>query len=290
MNARRKLFFFGKGGGAAPVETRFTMLIDTEADGVSGANQFTLVGAEGTYNLTARNVATEVEQVFENQTGEQTFTFSEGAGQYLIFIEPTGATPFHRIVYSTAEIRKIIDIQRWGNVVWSNFANMFNSVGHTLKISATDAPDLTTADISFSGAFRSIIFPDAHSSDFSHWDFSNVRVFLDTFRASTFASECLIELKVDNSFLDRTFRQSTFQNNADYTNSLIFMMKKCVENDGPVDAAILQLSVSVAEFDNSLPTGLPAPLDTAGALRNHVTNTVDNGGYGWTMSGDTRIN
>ncbi|MCS7003997.1 MAG: BspA family leucine-rich repeat surface protein [Cytophagales bacterium] len=88
---------------------------------------------------------------------------------------------FHSsIVLQNPDASKLIDVTQWGNVLWSSMANAFAGCIN-LKISATDAPNLTNV------SSMSYMFAGATSLNqpINHWNVSNVADMSGTFAYAT---------------------------------------------------------------------------------------------------------
>lgn len=148
----------------------FIIKVRTANPGTSNINQFQLNGAEGEYNVIATNTATNNTESFYNLVDEQTLTFSEGAGDYLIRIFPTGSTKFHRIQFNNSGDRsKLIDIANWGDIEWTSFSNAFFGCD-SMIVSAVDTPNLAMVN-NLSSMFRAAL---SFNQAINHWDLTSI--------------------------------------------------------------------------------------------------------------------
>lgn len=147
----------------------------TDNPGSSLSNQIT-IPAEGEYTVYFEN--TGQPGVFGflpasgTFTGQQTITFP-AAGTYRIAIRPTGATPFHRVNFTTdGDPQKLLSIGQWGTTVWSTFDHAYDQCSNLTAISATDVPVLTNVT-SMSYAFSKCSSLSSAPS-MNNWDVSAV--------------------------------------------------------------------------------------------------------------------
>jgi len=175
-------FQYGKisGGSAADL---FIIEVDTTKAG-SNSDQFQFTGAEGDYNVVAKQSGVIV-QTFNNLSDEETITFSDGSGIYVLEVEAKEIDGFNRIRFANSgDNSKITDIKQWGSIVWSSFESSFWGCQNML-ITSTDVPNLTNVgslDKMFANA--SLINPDT-----SNWNLINATnmrlMFLGTSNANT---------------------------------------------------------------------------------------------------------
>jgi surface protein len=166
---------------AAVVSPEFIIEVNTANTGVSNNNQFQFTGALGNYDVVAKQGGVIV-QTFNNLNSEETITFSDGSGIYILEITPNGAVPITRLNFSNhGDKLKIIDIKQWGTMIWSTVARSFFGCSN-LFITATDYPDLSNCDS------LQQMFHDAKNAnpDTTNWDVSNITNMTNTFNASAF--------------------------------------------------------------------------------------------------------
>ena len=134
----------------------------TDNPGTSNDNQIRIPTTETGYDYSV-NWGDDTSDT--NVTGNITHTYAT-AGTYTVAI--TGDFP--RIYFNNAGDReKIININQWGDQVWTSMANAFDGCSN-LTIPATDAPDLTgVTDMSVMFAGASVF-----NGDISSWDVSGV--------------------------------------------------------------------------------------------------------------------
>jgi len=151
---------------------------DTTQPGVSASNQIRIPHTTGTYNYhlywentasSTMNGTTTISGL--NAASSPTITFPE-PGIYRVEIIGT----FPQIYFiNTGDRQKILQVNQWGNNVWTNMQNAFYGCIN-LRIPATDAPDLSNVTT----MFRMLFFTseDAELAQFNdpinHWDVSNV--------------------------------------------------------------------------------------------------------------------
>lgn len=144
----------------------FITVWKTDNEGTSEDNQITIPGTGTNYLIEWEEVGNEADNNgSETGTDEHTVTFPS-AGTYRVKI----SGDFTRIEFLYNEDNtKIIDIEQWGYIIWSSFANAFYFCTN-LNQTATDAPDLSNV------TDMSDMFLEAHSFNgyVSNWDVSNI--------------------------------------------------------------------------------------------------------------------
>ncbi|MEM9451664.1 MAG: hypothetical protein AAGA75_24465 [Cyanobacteria bacterium P01_E01_bin.6] len=107
-----------------PFAGMFTMIVQSDNPGTSGASQFTIPtnGSGYDYVTKAQKVGGGTIDETGGNTGDVTLTFTDGAGQYKVGI----SGDFPLIIFSnTGDNQKLISIESWGDIVWGN--NQSNS-------------------------------------------------------------------------------------------------------------------------------------------------------------------
>jgi len=154
------------------LSTSFIIEVKTDNTGTSNNNQFQFTGAEGNYDVVAKQSGVIVD-TFNDLSGEETITFSDGAGTYILEITPKEVSPFNRIQFSrSGDKEKLMDIKQWGNIVWSSMEEAFSGCSNLVADSYTDAPDLSSVT-SIRRMFRQSDF----NGKVSNWNVSNVQNF-----------------------------------------------------------------------------------------------------------------
>jgi surface protein len=135
----------------------FIIEVKTDNSGTSNDNQFQFTGAEGNYNVVAKQSNVIVE-TFDNLSGEETLTFANGAGTYILEVTPKEANPFNRIRFNdNGDKSKAKDIKQFGSVLWSSFDNAFAGCENLIG-THTDVPDLSNATSLTSMFFDAVIY------------------------------------------------------------------------------------------------------------------------------------
>ena len=146
----------------------FIIEVNTANTGVSNNNQFQFTGAEGDYDVVAKQNNTVV-AIFNDLSNQQTITLPS-SGVYVLEVSAKVVNGFSRIRFAgSGDILKMLDIKQWGDVAWSSFNSAFWGCQNML-VTATDAPNLsnvTDMDNMFRNA--TIAIPDV-----SNWDVSSV--------------------------------------------------------------------------------------------------------------------
>jgi len=146
---------------ATPVLDYFEMIVQTDNDGTSEDNQFTIPTTGTGYNY---NIETS-EQTLTNQTGSVTLEWTTPGTHY---VRITGDFP--RIHFNnTADKAKLLEVSNWGNIAWASFFNSFSGCSN-FNITAPDVPNLAGV-LSMQQAFAVC---SSLNADISNWDVSNV--------------------------------------------------------------------------------------------------------------------
>ena len=160
----------------------FTIEVKTDNAGTSNDNQFQFTGAQGDYDVVAKQNDIVV-ATFNDLSGEQTITLPS-SGIYVLEVSAKEVNGFNRIAFDNGGDKdNIIDIKQWGEVAWSSFERAFFGCSNML-VTATDIPDLSLVT-SMNRMFRntSIANPDT-----SNWDVSSVTDMSFMFLSATSAN------------------------------------------------------------------------------------------------------
>jgi len=160
----------------------FIIEVKTDNAGTSNNNQFQFTGAEGDYDVVAKQNGVVIE-TFNNLSDEETITLPS-SGVYVLEVIPKEVNGFNRIAFDNkGDNDKILDTKQYGGVVWSSFENAFYGCENMLT-TATDIPDLSSV------TSMRYMFRDATSAnpDTSNWDVSSVTSMRYMFRDATSAN------------------------------------------------------------------------------------------------------
>jgi surface protein len=154
----------------------FIIEVDTSKTGVSNNNQFQFTGAEGDYDVVAKQNDIVV-ATFDNLSGAETIILPS-SGIYVLEVSAKEVNGFNRIQFNNGgDELKITDIKQWGNIVWSSFERTFFGCENML-VTATDAPNLSNAT-SMLLMFHTCWLANPKVSN---WDVSNITNFNNVFR------------------------------------------------------------------------------------------------------------
>jgi surface protein len=171
---------YSKLSGGGVFNKAFTIEVKTDNAGVSNNNQFQFTGAEGDYDVIAKQNGTQV-ATFNDLSNQETITLPS-SGVYDLEVKSKEVNGFNRIRFDNGGDKdKIIDIKQWGEVAWTTFLNSFWGCQNIL-VTATDVPNLSSAT-NMQNMFR-----DATSAkpDTSAWDVSSVtNMYAIFYRASS---------------------------------------------------------------------------------------------------------
>jgi len=185
----------------------FIIEVDTSLSGRSEANQFEFTGAEGDYDVVAKQNNTVV-AIFNDLSNQQTITLPS-SGVYVLEVSAKVVNGFSRIRFAgSGDILKMLDIKQWGDVVWSSFSIAFYGCENML-VTATDVPNLSSVT-----TMRSM-FRNASSAnpDTSNWDVSNVTDMSNMFRRATSANPDTSNWNVSSvTNMDSTFDSASSAN------------------------------------------------------------------------------
>jgi len=197
--------------------TAFIIEVKTDNTGTSNDNQFQFTGAQGDYDVVAKQNGTQV-ATFNDLSGEQTITLPS-SGIYVLEVSAKEVNGFNRIEFNAdGDKNKILDTKNWGNIVWSSFENAFYGCNN-MKVTATDVPNLSSVT-SLGGMFRDCFVANPNTSawntsnvtrmedmfwdasnanpDVSNWDTSNVTEMGDMFRDASNANPNVTNWDVGN--------------------------------------------------------------------------------------------
>ena len=160
----------------------FIIEVDTTKAG-SASNQFQFTGAEGDYDVIAKQNNIVV-ATFDNLSNQETITLPS-SGVYNLEIKSKKVNGFNRINFNNSGDKlKIADIKQWGDVAWSSFSSAFRGCSNMLT-TATDAPNLSNVT-TMSQMFRDATLVNPNTEN---WDVSNViimfRLFFGTIEATS---------------------------------------------------------------------------------------------------------
>jgi len=159
----------------------FIIEVKTDNVGTSNDNQFQFTGAQGDYDVVAKQGGVIVE-TFSDLSDAATITFAS-SGIYDLEVTPKEVSPFNRIEFSNGgDKSKMLDVKQLGNIVWASFNGAYRGCTNLL-FTATDSPNLSVCD-SFRNAFRS----SSANPDTTNWNMSNIEdmfaMFLDNTNAN----------------------------------------------------------------------------------------------------------
>ena len=155
------------GGGSG--YNAFIIEVKTDNAGTSNDNQFQFTGAVGDYDVIAKQNDIVV-ATFNDLSDEETITFANGAGTYVLEVNAKEVNPFNIIRFNDGGDKlKITDVKQWGNIVWSSFNESFRGCINLLT-TATDAPDLTNV----TSIFRMFFGASVSNPFIDNWNVINV--------------------------------------------------------------------------------------------------------------------
>jgi surface protein len=160
----------------------FIIEVKTDNAGTSNNNQFQFTGAQGDYDVVAKQNDIVV-ATFNDLSNQETITLPS-SGVYNLEIKAKEVNGFNRIAFDNGGDKlKITDIKQWGDVVWSSFNDAFFGCSNMLT-TATDVPNLSNVT-DMNDMFRNatIAIPDV-----SNWDVSSVTSMNSMFFGATSAN------------------------------------------------------------------------------------------------------
>ena len=162
----------------------FIIEVDTSKAG-SASNQFQFTGAEGDYDVVAKQNDIVV-ATFNDLSNQETITLPS-SGVYNLELSAKEVNGFNRINFAqTGDRLKITDIKQWGTIVWTSFRTAYWNCNNML-ITATDIPNLSlVTDMFF--AFRDVTIGNPNLRD---WNVSNVTAMDRIFQGSNLSEENL---------------------------------------------------------------------------------------------------
>jgi surface protein len=146
----------------------FIIEVDSNKSGVSNNDQFQFTGAEGNYDVVAKQNNIVV-ATFNDLSGEETITLPS-SGVYVLEVRDKEVNGFNRIAFNFGgDEDKIKDIKQWGTIVWSSFESAFSGCSNML-VTATDVPVLSSVT-NMQSMFWSATSANPNTSN---WDVSSV--------------------------------------------------------------------------------------------------------------------
>jgi len=146
----------------------FIIEVDTAKAGASNSDQFEFTGAEGDYDVVAKQNDIVV-ATFNDLSGQETITLPS-SGVYVLEVNAKAINGFNRIRFNNGGDKlKITDIKQWGTIVWSSFESTFFGCKNML-VTATDVPNLS----SVTRMNNMFLSASSANPDTSNWDVSSV--------------------------------------------------------------------------------------------------------------------
>ena len=141
----------------------FIIEVKTDNAGTSNDNQFQFTGAQGDYDVVAKQNDIIV-QTFNDLSGEETITFANGAGTYILEVNAKATNGFTGMRFDfTGDRLKLLKVKQWG--VFNDTRNfLFNGCERLIEI-ANDVNWLNSKT-SLIGVFRTtdlVILPNTLS-------------------------------------------------------------------------------------------------------------------------------
>ncbi len=187
-------------------EEAFVTTWKTDNPGGSDDNQITIpIANNENYDYTIdwgdgnrdTNITTSITHTYDN------------VGIYRVTI--TGIFP--RIYFDGAsDTQKIIDVNQWGNTVWSAMKFAFKGCKN-LKVTATDAPDLSAVD-RLTGMFLNCA---SMNNTLNHWDVSTIQDFAEMFSGASTFNQDLDSWNTSNANTMRSMFKGASSFNGDIT-------------------------------------------------------------------------
>ena len=186
------------------------------------------------------------------------------AGEYEVRISGT----FPRIYINNAGDKdKLIDINQWGNQVWTSMASAFRGATNLLGAEAGDSPDLTGVtdmDFMFAGA-------TSYSATIASWDVSNVTSMRGVFQATSI-SQSLSGWNTSNvTTMSEMFQGSLFDHIIDVWN-----VSSVTDMSNMFNDATSFNSSNITAWNVSNVTDMSSMFDGATAFNQNIG--------GWTVS------
>ena len=267
-------FGFDMGGfrGGLSAFKPFIIEVKTDNAGTSNDNQFQFTGAEGNYNVIAKQ-SNVIVDTFNDLSGEETITFSDGAGTYILEITPKSTNPFTAIEYNNDKDNfKIINIITYGDVAWTYMSffrcSNLTSIGDRIYNGA--------GITSFSRCFHTT-FPTnvINIQENFFWDCPNVLSFNQAFRGNGNISfsprlfeKCTLVERFGFCFRDVTIPTIT------YSKMMINLEATNIKDNVPFNGGNSQYDPNIS--DSAMGSNLTAGQARA-ALLNRGWTFTDNG-------------
>jgi surface protein len=249
----------------------FIIEVDTSNAG-SANDAFQFTGAVGDYDVVAKQGGSVV-QTFTNLSDEETITFSDGSGVYVLEVTPKATNGFNRISFNNGGDRfKVKDIKQLGTIVWSSFEGAFYGCTN-MRTSAIDEPNLSSVT-SMKNMFHRC--GDANP-DTSNWDVSSVTNMDSMFLNATSANPDVSNWNVSSVTTMENMFLKAFLANPDVSNwdvSSVTNMGSMFESAQSANPNTSNWNVSsVTNMDSIFQNASLANPDTSNWNMSSVTNT-----------------
>lgn len=242
-------------------DPRFIITVKTDNAGTSASDQFTLPWS-GTYDVEWGDGTSSL-----GVSGSQTHTYAS-AGTYNIAVTAVSGT----ITFSNVgDKAKLIELKNWGDVIFTIFGFNFKGCSNLIAVSAKDAPDLSVCRYlaeSFYGCTSLL------SIDVSKWDTSYIQQMYLTFY------NCLL-LKTDISGFDI---ESVVSFASFAQNTQINEVSGGTQITTNYDNTLISWAAQNPLTGKSIHFGSAKYSSAAAAARALLTDSVESGGYGWTIA------
>lgn len=146
----------------------FITIWKTDNMGGGASNNIIWIAAAGKYTYSWEEYGNPANNGSGSGNGGTNIVFPY-PGIYRVSITPDEIDPFHRFYNNSIYRHKLVDIEQWGDIVWSSMDYSFSG-NLNLRISAKDAPDLSQV----TSLYSMFNFCMNLNADLNHWDVSNV--------------------------------------------------------------------------------------------------------------------
>ncbi|MCO6497809.1 MAG: BspA family leucine-rich repeat surface protein [Chitinophagaceae bacterium] len=241
----------------------FITVWKTDNAGVSNSDQIHFL-ALGQFAYTWEEVGNPSNNGSGTGNDNYTITFPN-PGTYRLEMYPTGGIPFDRILFGdTYDKDKIIDVEQWGDIVWSSFKNAFYGTTN-LSISATDIPDLTQVTDMSSAFYKSGI---SFVSNMNNWNTGNVTNMSGMFYMAPNFNELIANWNVSNV----TNMYDMFYGAADFNRAIGNWDVSNVTDMGGMFAGAASFSQSIGNWDVSSVTNMQNMFSGASSFNQPIGN------------------
>ena len=164
----------------------FITIWQTDNPGLTNDNQIE-IPAYGDFTIEWEEVDNPTNNGAVSASGPKVLTFPS-IGTYRIKLN--GGLEYIKFQFPKRDNDKIIEVEQWGDIEWTQLNNAFYFCSKLSKISATDSPNFKNVN-SLAGMFSwmSVSYDNVLEANIAHWDVSNIEGFGSLFYRTNFIAD-----------------------------------------------------------------------------------------------------